>query len=429
MLCILWHTPEVIFGSLHCLVAWSPLARAFLAWLLSVLFLKMADGDDDGENEVFSDETDSEEEQSPILIAKNAGANLRSPAGAAINRKRTLYVNEGKYKQRGNQKSVKMSVWDRIKEYPNQHFCNINGKLRCNACSEMISSKKSSIEKHIKSKKHEKGIADIAKSKAESQTIMECLKGRDQRDRASGSTLPEEKRLFRFEIVESALSGGIALAKLDKLRPVLQRYGHRLTSCPHMHQIIPAVLEKEKSKLKEELNDVKQASFIFDGTARPGEALVIIIRYIQENFVPTQRLICLEILAKAMKGEELAQKLMTGLAVDYNFGSSAIIGGMRDGASVNGAALRQLLFFYPKLFDIVCFSHTIDNVGGHFELHILDSFARYWKSMFTHSYNARLVWKERTGVSIRTFSDTRWWSQWENLQQVSDFFGDIEPFL
>ena len=52
-----------------------------------------------GENEVFSDETDSEDEQSPILIAKNAGANLRSPAGAAINRKRKLYVNEGKYKQ------------------------------------------------------------------------------------------------------------------------------------------------------------------------------------------------------------------------------------------------------------------------------------------------------------------------------------------
>ena len=52
----------------------------------------MADGDDDGENEVFSDETDSEEEQSPILIAKNTGANLRSPAGAAINCKRKLYV-------------------------------------------------------------------------------------------------------------------------------------------------------------------------------------------------------------------------------------------------------------------------------------------------------------------------------------------------
>ena len=53
--------------------------------------------------------------------------------------------------------------------------------------------------------------------------------------------------------------------------------------------------------------------------------------------------------------------------MSYHFGPTAIIGGMRDGASVNGTALRQLMFFYPKLFDVVCFSHTIDNVGNHFE--------------------------------------------------------------
>ena len=49
--------------------------------------------------------------------------------------------------------------------------------------------------------------------------------------------------------------------------------------------------------------------------------------------------------------------------------------------------------------------------------------------MFSHSYNARLVWRERTGQSIRTFSETRWWSKWEVLRQVSEYFGDVEPFL
>ena len=160
-----------------------------------------------------------------------------------------------------------------------------------------------------------------------------------------------------------------------------------------------------------------------------GEALAVIVRYVQENFQPTQRLIRLDILSKALKGEELAQRLMSCLAVDYHFGPTAIIGGMRDGASVNGAALRQLMFFYPKRFDVVCFSHTIDNVGNHFEFKILDLFARYWISMFSHSYNARLVWRERTGQSIRTFSETRWWSKWEVLRQVSEYFGDVEPFL
>ena len=71
------------------------------------------------------------------------------------------------------------------------------------------------------------------------------------------------------------------------------------------------------------------------------EALVIIIRYSQDNFVPTQRLIRLEILAKALKGEELAQRLMFCLAVDYKFGPHAVMGAMRDGASMNGAYVQS----------------------------------------------------------------------------------------
>ena len=129
-----------------------------------------------------------------------------------------------------------------------------------------------------------------------------------------------------------------------------------------------------------ELESVKEASVIFDGTARMGEALAIIVRFVQEDFIPTQRLIRLEVLAKALKGDELAQRLMSCLAVKHNFGPNAIIGGIRDGASVNGAALRQLKFFYSNLFDVVCFSHTIDNVGNHFEFRILDSFIQYWVS-------------------------------------------------
>ena len=39
-----------------------------------------------------------------------------------------------------------------------------------------------------------------------------------------------------------------------------------------MSQFIPAVLEKEKNILMEELKDVKETSVIFDGTARLGEA-------------------------------------------------------------------------------------------------------------------------------------------------------------
>jgi hypothetical protein len=49
--------------------------------------------------------------------------------------------------------------------------------------------------------------------------------------------------------------------------------------------------------------------------------------------------------------------------------------------------------------------------------------------MFSHSFNARLIWRERTGQSIHKFSDTRWWSKWEVLSQVIDYFGYVEPFI
>ena len=80
---------------------------------------------------------------------------------------------------------------------------------------------------------------------------------------------------------------------------------------------------------------------------------------------------------KALKVDELAHRLMSCLAVKHNFGPNTIIGGIRDGASVNGAALQQLEFFYSNLFDVVCFLHAIDNVGNHFKFRILDSFIQY----------------------------------------------------
>ena len=153
------------------------------------------------------------------------------------------------------------------------------------------------------------------------------------------------------------------------------------------------------------------------------------MRFVQEDFKPTQRLVCLEVLAKPLKGQELAQRLMSCIAVNHSFGPNMVLAAMRDGAAVNGAAIRQLLFFYPNILDVVCFSHTIDNVGCRFEFRVLNFFFRHWVSLFAHSYNAKLLWKEKTGQSMRSHSDTRWWSKWEILKQVSDYFGDVVPFL
>ena len=72
-------------------------------------------------------------------------------------------------------------------------------------------------------------------------------------------------------------------------------------------------------------------------------------------------------------------------------GSDMVLAAMRDGAAVNGAALRQLLFFYPSIMYVVCFSHTITNVGSQFQFRVLDVFFCHWVNLFAHSFNARLL--------------------------------------
>ena len=84
---------------------------------------------------------------------------------------------------------------------------------------------------------------------------------------------------------------------------------------------------------------------------------------------------------------------------------------MRDHASSNGVAMRTLKVVYPNLLDIGCYSHTIDHVGEHFVTPILEEFLKAWVGLFAHSPKARLLWRERTGRSMATYSETRWWSR------------------
>ena len=102
---------------------------------------------------------------------------------------------------------------------------------------------------------------------------------------------------------------------------------------------------------------------------------------------------------------------------------------MRDRASVNDVALQTLKVIYPALFDVGCFSHTLNLVGNKFCTPHLTDFSMAWVSLFSHSPKVRLVWREQTGRSVTGYSQTRWWSRWEVMKQLLELFGDVEAFL
>ena len=137
----------------------------------------------------------------------------------------------------------------------------------------------------------------------------------------------------------------------------------------------------------------------------------------------------MQILAKSLSGEEIAQEIVNSLSVEYGVLSQQILAVMHDCASTNTVALCTLKVLYPMVIDIGCFSHTLDHVGERFDVPTLYSFMIHWISLFSHSSKAKLFWRQRIGISIQGYSATRWWSKWEVINQTFELFGDVESFI
>ena len=71
---------------------------------------------------------------------------------------------------------------------------------------------------------------------------------------------------------------------------------------------------------------------------------------------------------------------------------------------------------------IRCFTHTVDHVGGRMMTPVLNEFSKVWIGIFSRSPKAILAWHSLTGISLCSYSPTRWWSRFEVLHQLHDTF-------
>ena len=157
---------------------------------------------------------------------------------------------------------------------------------------------------------------------------------------------------------------------------------------------------KKKKQLKTEIDGVPVA-VIFDGTSRLGEALAVILHFVDRSTLKIhQRLVRMQLLAKSLTGEQVERELLSVLSTEYGVVSSNLLAAMHDRASVNSVAVRTLKVLYPNVLEISCFSHTIDHVGDNFDTPVLYDFGTTWVSLFSHSPKVRLLWRSRTGIAI-----------------------------
>ena len=101
---------------------------------------------------------------------------------------------------------------------------------------------------------------------------------------------------------------------------------------------------------------------------------------------------------------------------------------MRDRASVNDVAMDRLSRDFQCSEDIIqCFSHTLDHVGDKFKGETLTKFWGKWLNLFSHSRRAKKIFNHVTGVSVKSYSATRWWSKYmyECFEQLMRVWGDV----
>ena len=130
----------------------------------------------------------------------------------------------------------------------------------------------------------------------------------------------------------------------------------RLSQGSNLNQLISFIHQQEQISVKNQI--INQHTHVC-------EALVILIRFVDENWHIQQRVVRLMLLAKSLSGEEVARQLIVSLTTELGIASNLLIAAMHDRASVNNVAIRTLSIVFPKGLDIGCFSHTLDHVGEH----------------------------------------------------------------
>ena len=140
-----------------------------------------------------------------------------------------------------------------------------------------------------------------------------------------------EECAYRLEVVTEFLKAGIPIAKTDMLRSLAEKNGYRLTGSSNLGQYVSMALKQEIEQIKQELEMPGQVgmtrdiSVIFDGSTRQGEAIAIIVRFMDNDWNITQRLVRIEVCSKSVNANQLAQVLNQCLSVEYGARSRKFI--------------------------------------------------------------------------------------------------------
>jgi len=85
---------------------------------------------------------------------------------------------------------------------------------------------------------------------AQQQRITVSLKKYNSSGRHEGDTICDANSVYRIKVLTSYIKAGVPISKLKYFRDILEENSMRLTNPSHILQLVPFVLEQEKSLIK-----------------------------------------------------------------------------------------------------------------------------------------------------------------------------------
>ena len=150
--------------------------------------------------------------------------------------------------------------------------------------------------------------------KIQDMDISESFKAFNDQEHLAGENLSSDRQVYRISFITTILKAGVTLNKLDTFRALLEQNGTCLAGRRSLSDLISFVHHQAVQKISKEIEG-KKVSVIFDGTIRMGEAMAILVRFVSDDWHIEQQLICVQLLAKSLCGEEIARVLISVLQV------------------------------------------------------------------------------------------------------------------
>ena len=157
---------------------------------------------------------------------------------------------------------------------------------------------------------------------------------------------------------------------------------------------------------------------------------MFIIRFILRGRIQ-HRLLSFRMLQAPLSGAELSAVLARELFIKWHIPPEAIIGATHDRAAINNVAMEEFsgLSMCTNAMYSPCFSHLVDGAGEHLRVPLTMSFMSKWNEFFAHSTKAKSLFFRVVGVRTKSSSATRWWSRFDQIEQIVLYFPLVKAAL